>query len=214
MIASESSSTPPSSRLEDLSNQVAELLEQQAATNDVLRAVGQAGFELQPIFETVVESAMRLCRADAGQIFIHEHDHYRLACASGGSDEYRSVIAARRVPLGSGTLVGRVGLERRAVMIADIATDPEYDTEEQRLRQRLGGFRTIVGVPMLNEDEVIGVISLWRSEVNSFTEREVELATTFAAQAAIAIRSVGLVRALEVRGARACAQRRATRSTS
>ena len=84
-------------------------------------------------------------------------------------------------------------------MIADIATDPEYDTEEQRLRQRLGGFRTIVGVPMLNEDEVIGVISLWRSEVNSFTEREVELAMSFAAQGAIAIRNANLMQQLESR---------------
>jgi signal transduction histidine kinase/CheY-like chemotaxis protein len=200
VIAPGSKSTPPSSRVQqDLANQVAELLDQQAATNDVLRAVGQSGFELQPIFETVVESAMRLCRADAGQIFIHERDHYRLACASGGSDEYRSVIAARRVPVGSGTLVGRVGLERRPVMIADIATDPEFDTREQRLRQRLGGFRTIVGVPMLSEDEVIGVISLWRSEVNSFTEREVEVAMTFAAQGAIAIRNANLMQQLESR---------------
>jgi signal transduction histidine kinase/DNA-binding response OmpR family regulator len=194
-----SGSTPSTSRVEDLANQVAELLEQQAATNDVLRAVGQLGFELQPIFETVVESAMRLCRADAGQVFIHEGDHYQLACASGGSDEYRSVIAARRIPLGAGTLVGRVGLERRAVMIADIASDPEYDTEEQRLRQRLGGFRTIVGVPMLSEDEVIGVISLWRQEVNSFTEREVEHAMSFAAQGAIAIRNANLMQQLESR---------------
>ena len=196
MTAPGSTSPLPDRRLEELSDQVAQLLDQQAATNDVLRAIGQPEFELQPIFETVLENAMRLCRAHAGQIFIHEGDHYRLACASGGSDEYRSVIAARRVPLGSGTLAGRVGLERRAMMIADIATDPEYDTEEQRLRQRLGGFRTIVGVPMLSEDDVIGVISLWRSEVNSFTDREVELATTFAAQGAIAIRNANLMQQL------------------
>ena len=84
-------------------------------------------------------------------------------------------------------------------MSADIAHDREYDTEEQRLRQRLGGFRTIVGVPIQSEDEVIAVISLWRREVNPFTEREIELATTFAAQGAIAIRNASLMQQLDQR---------------
>ena len=187
---------PANSRLEALSSELAELLEQQAATSEVLLAVGRSDFELEPIFETVVEHTIRLCRADAGQIFVHEGDHFRLACASGGSDEYRSLIAEREIPLGPGTVVGRVALERRAVMSADIANDPEYDTEEQRLRQRLGGFRTIVGVPMQSEDEVLAVISLWRRDVSPFTKREIELAMTFAAQGAIAIRNANLMREL------------------
>jgi hypothetical protein len=77
------------------------LLEQQAATSEVLLAVGRSDFELEPIFETVVEHAIRLCRADAGQIFVHEGDHFRLACASGGSDEYRSLIAERAILWGA-----------------------------------------------------------------------------------------------------------------
>jgi adenylate cyclase len=84
-------------------------------------------------------------------------------------------------------------------MSADIAHDREYDTEEQRLRQRLGGFRTIVGVPIQSEDEVLAVISLWRRDVNPFTEREIELATTFAAQGAIAIRNASLMQQLDQR---------------
>ena len=169
------------------------------ATSEILLAVGRSDFELQPIFETVVEHAIRLCRADAGQIFVREGDHFRLACAAGGSEEYRAVIAARRLPLGPGTLVGRVALERQAVMSADIANDPEYDTEEQRLRQRHGGFRTIVGVPIQSEEEVMAVISLWRREVSPFTDREIELATTFAAQGAIAIRNANLIQQLDQR---------------
>ena len=172
------------------------MLEQQTATSEVLLAVGRSDFELQPIFETVVEHAIRLCRADAGQIFVHEGDHFRLACASGGSDDYRSLITEREIPLGAGTLVGRVALERQAVMSADIANDPEYDTEEQQLRQRLGGFRTIVGVPIQSEDEVMAVISLWRRDVSPFTKREIELAMTFAAQGAIAIRNANLMQEL------------------
>ena len=83
------------------------------------------------------------------------------------------MLAEREIPLGSGTLVGRVALERQAVMSADIATDPDYDTEEQRLRQRVGGFRTIVGVPIQSDDVVMAVISLWRRDVNTFTKREI-----------------------------------------
>ena len=133
-------SRPRSSPIEDLSNELAQLVDQQTATSEVLLAVGRSDFELQPIFETVLEHAIRLCRAEAGQIFVHEGDHFRLAFALGGSDEYRSVIAERELPLGPGTLVGRVALERRAVMSADIANDPEYDTEEQRFRQRVGAL--------------------------------------------------------------------------
>ena len=190
---------PPGSSIEALTSELEQLLEQQTATSEVLLAVGRSDFELQPIFETVVEHAIRLCRADAGQIFVREGDHFRLACASGGSEEYRSVIGEREIPLGPGTLVGRVALERRAVTSADIANDPEYDTEEQRLRQRLGGFRTIVGVPIRSEDEVIAVISLWRHEVNRFTDGEVGLAMAFAAQGAIAIRNANLMQQLDLR---------------
>ena len=199
MSASGSTSTPPDAWLNDPSAVLDELLEQQRATTEVLLVVGRSRFELEPIFETVLNHAMRLCRADAGQIFIHEGDHYRLGWASGGSDEYRSMLATRRIPVGPGTLVGRVALERRAVLSKDISTDPEFDTEEQRLRQRLGGFRTIVGVPIQSDDDVIGVISLWRHEVRPFATREIQLATTFAAQGAIAIRNASLMRQLELR---------------
>jgi signal transduction histidine kinase len=164
----------------------------------VLEAIGRSGFgfELEPIFETVVRHAMHLCRADAGLIFTQESDHYRLAWISGGSHEYRSELAARAIPLGRGTLVGRVGLERRPVLLPDVLADPDYEWTEA---QRLGGFRSIVGVPMLSGDEVIGVISLWRHEVNPFTPREIEVATTLAAQGAIAIRNANLMQQLDLR---------------
>jgi class 3 adenylate cyclase len=199
LTGSDSESRPYSSPVDAASSELAQLREQQAATNEVLLAVGRSDFELQPIFETVVEHAIRLCQADAGQIFVKEGNHFRVACASGGSEEYRSLIGERELPLSPGTLVGRVALERRPVMSADIASDREYDTEEQRLRQRLGGFRTIVGVPIESEEEVIAVISLWRREVDPFTESEIELATTFAAQGAIAIRNASLMQQLDQR---------------
>jgi signal transduction histidine kinase len=196
MTAPSRSEVPPAVDLEELSRDRSELLELQTATSEVLEAIGRFGFELEPIFETVVRHAIHLCRADAGLIFTHERDHYRLAWASGGSQAYRSLLAARDIPLGRGTLVGRVGLERRPVLLPDVLADPEYEWSEAR---RLGGFRTIVGVPMLSEDEVIGVISLWRREVDPFTAREIDVATTFAAQAAIAIRNANLMQQLELR---------------
>jgi signal transduction histidine kinase len=195
-VTSPSASGTAAVELERLSRDRSELLELQTATSDVLEAIGRSGFELEPIFETVVRHAIHLCKADAGLIFTHERDHYRLAWISGGSPEYRSELAARDVPVGRGTLVGRVGLERRPVLLPDVLADPDYEWTEA---QRLGGFRTILGVPMLSEDEVIGVISLWRRNVDPFAAREIEVATTFAAQGAIAIRNANLMQQLELR---------------
>ena len=92
MTGSGSESRPHNSQVEALSSELAQVREQQAATNEVLLAVGRSDFELQPIFETVVEQAIRICQADAGQIFVKEGNHFRVACASGGSEEYRSLI--------------------------------------------------------------------------------------------------------------------------
>ena len=195
-MTSPSASDTPAVELERLSRDRSELVELQTATSDVLDAIGRSGFVLEPIFETVVRHAIHLCRADAGLIFTHERDRYRLAWLSGGSPEYRSELAARDIPVGRGTLVGRVGLERRPVHLPDILADPDYEWTEA---QRLGGFRTILGVPMLSEDEVIGVISLWRRNVDPFAAREIEVATTFAAQGAIAIRNANLMQQLELR---------------
>jgi signal transduction histidine kinase len=195
-VTSASASGTAAEELERLSRDRSELLELRTATSDVLEAIGRSGFELEPIFETVVRHAIHLCKADAGLIFTHERDHYRLAWISGGSPEYRAELAARDIPVGRGTLVGRVGLERSPVLLPDVLADPDYEWTEA---QRLGGFRTILGVPMLSEDEVIGVISLWRRNVDPFAAREIEVATAFAAQGAIAIRNANLMQQLELR---------------
>ena len=183
-------------RLDELNRELSELVEQQTATNEVIQAIGRSGFELQPIFETVADHAMRLCRADAAHIFTFDGDHYRLAAAVGSSLEYRSLIGAREISPGQGTLVGRVGLERRPVLLDDVLVDPDYEWTEA---QRLGGFRTIGGVPMLSDGDVIGVISLWRQRVDPFTAREIDVALAFAAQGAIAIRNANLMHQLELR---------------
>ena len=175
---------------------LADAIEQQTVTSEVLQAIGRSASELQPVFETVVRHAVRLCAADAGMVYQLEGDVYEIAVALGGSAEYRRYLEEHPAPRGPGTLVGRVGIERRTVQIADAAEDPQYQWHEAR---ELGGFRTMLGVPILADDRVVGVIVLWRSRVDPFDERTVELVTTFAAQGVIAIRNVQLFQELEQR---------------
>jgi len=178
---------------ERLADELAEVREQLSATSEVLAVIGRSASDLEGVLETVVESARKLCGADAGQVFLVDGDRYRLAYGSGMTAEYREFIADNPLVLDRGTLVGRVGLDRQATQIADVLADPDYGRPDV---QRVGGYRTIVGVPMLLDGEVVGVLSVSRTQVNPFSDRAVEVLTTFAAQAALAVRTVDLVRVL------------------
>jgi signal transduction histidine kinase/CheY-like chemotaxis protein len=185
--------------VERLRRDLAEAREQQAATSGVLAVLGRATSDLGAVLETVVDSARRLCRADIALIFLLEDDAYRLAIVSGPlTEEDRAYLAQHPLAQDRGTLTGRVGLERRPQQIADVLADHEYGRLDI---QRHGGFRTTMGVPMLLDGEVVGVLIVWRTQVEPFSERATELLTTFATQAAIAIRSVDLVNALQARSA-------------
>lgn len=166
-----------------------------AATREILEVLGRCAFELEPVFETVLAQAVRLCRADAGLIYVLDGDAYRVEVALGASQAYRDYITGVAIEAGSGTLVGRVGAERQTVQILDAPADPGY-TMSRAIE--LGGFRTMLGVPMLDGERVLGVIVLWREERHAFDERTVELVTTFAAQGVIAIQNVQTARELEV----------------
>ena len=192
----QSSRTEVEAIIDRLTADLADAIEQQTVTSEVLQAIGRSASEVQPVFETVVRHAVRLCAADAGTIYQLEGDVYPVAVAVGGSAEYRRYIQEHPVPRGAGTLVGRVELERRTVQITDATTDPQYQWREAR---KLGGYRTMLGVPMLETDGVVGVIVLWRAHVDPFDERTVGLVTTFAAQGVIAIRNVRLFQELEQR---------------
>jgi signal transduction histidine kinase len=185
-----------SERIEQLERDLAEARERQTAADEVLGAIGRST-QVEPVFETVVRQAVRICGADAGLIYVLDGDVYRLAYAIGGSQAYREYIAGVPIARGAGTLVGRVGTERRPVQILDVLADPDYEMHRAR---ELGGFRTMLGVPMLAGDKVIGVITLWRLQVEAFGARTLELITTFAAQGAIAIQNAQLFRELEVAG--------------
>ncbi|HEX2819074.1 MAG TPA: response regulator [Streptosporangiaceae bacterium] len=182
--------------IERLADELAEVREQLGATSEVLAVIGRSASDLDGVLETIVESARKLCGADAGEVFLMDGDKYRLAYGSGVTAEYREFIADKPVLLDRGTLVGRVGLDRRATQITDVLADPDYGRAEA---QRVAGYRTIMGVPMLLDGEVVGVLSVWRTQVRPFSGRAVEVLTTFAAQAALAVRTVDLVRTLESR---------------
>ena len=184
-------------RIEQLTRELAEATEQQIATSEVLHAIGRSASEVGPVFGTVLRHAVRLCAADAGMVYRLDGDLYRVAAALGGPPEYRRYIEEHPQRAGLGSLVGRVGLERQTVQIVDAAVDPQYERQEAR---RLGGFHSMLGVPMVADDRVVGVIALWRSKVDPFADVTIELATTFAAQGVIAIRNVELFQELQERG--------------
>jgi signal transduction histidine kinase/DNA-binding response OmpR family regulator len=185
---------------EDRGDLVAELTEarqQQAAVSEVLAVMGRSRFDLHSVFETVINNATKLCRADAGQIYMLEGGVYRPAVLVGGSREYRELLAGQPIDPGPGTLVGRVAARGQTVHIPDALADRDYKWQEA---QRAGGQRTMLGVPVLSADRVIGVISLIRTKVSPFSDRRIALVETFARQGAIAIRNAYLIRELQARG--------------
>jgi signal transduction histidine kinase/ActR/RegA family two-component response regulator len=182
--------------LERVRRDLVDLGEQFAAASEVLVSLGQSSSNNDAVLDTLVSSVCRLCRGDAAMVFLPDGPCYRLARSTGVSAEYVRFIGEHPVAADRRTLVGRVGLDRRLQQITDVLSDPEYGRHDA---QRVAGFRTIVGAPMLFDERLVGVLSVWRNAVDSFDDRVATLLTTFAAQAAIAISHVDLVRALELR---------------
>jgi len=170
-------------RTRDLS----ESLQQQTATADVLNIISRSAFDLKSVLQTLVQSAGRLCGADFATITRQKDGVLFFAEAYGYS--FIEYVRALPVERGRGTATGRALLEGRVIHIADVLADPDYTWAEA---QRLGGYRTVLGVPMLREGIPVGVLTLTRSEVRPFTEKQIELVSTFADQAAIAIENVRL----------------------
>ncbi len=166
-----------------------ESLDYQTATSDVLKVISRSTFDLDPVLQTVVTTAVRLCRAEYAVIFRNHGEDYRWAAGHGLLPEYDRIERATRIRPGPGTVIGRAALEGRTVQIADAWTDPLYEAKDEA---RAGNVRSMLGVPLMRENTVIGVIGLARGTLEPFHEREIQLVTTFADQAVIAIENARL----------------------
>jgi two-component system, NtrC family, sensor kinase len=176
-------------KVEQRTAELSETLQQQTATSEVLKVISSSAFDLQPVFNTIVQTASRLCEADFALIFKLRGDRYEVVAANNATDAYVKHATEHPIPPGRGSLVGRTALERKPVHIPDCLADPEYSAMDYQV---VGRYRTMLGVPLLQEGEPIGVIGMSRIAVRPFTDKQIELVTTFADQAVIAIQNVRL----------------------
>jgi GAF domain-containing protein len=181
-------------RTEDLR----ESLQQQTATADVLKVISRSAFDLKSVLATLVKSAVELCEAERGMIFLREDNHYRVATNFGFSPELEAFAKANPLPIDDRSTTARAAASGVPVQAVDLLAD-ETQGELARQYQRLGGHRTNLGVPLRREGETIGVFTLTRQEVRPFTDKQIELVSTFADQAVIAISNVRLFEEVQAR---------------
>jgi transcriptional regulator with GAF, ATPase, and Fis domain len=185
------------SEVAQLKRELHEAVEQQTATAEILRVISSSPGDLQPVFEAILENATRICEAKLGNLWLREGDKFRIVAVYGGSPEYREYLFAEPlVVLDPQDATNRVVSDREVVQIDDISKAPTYGMRMRIATIKIAKARTLVGVPMLKDNEVVGIIAIYRQEVRPFTEKQIELLTSFAAQAVIAIENTRLLKEL------------------
>jgi class 3 adenylate cyclase len=178
----------------DLRNELRTAEEREAAVRELMQTMAQSTFNLDVLLQTVIDRAVSLCHADTGNIARLEGNAYRVAAFTSFSPAYEDVVRDRVYVPERGSLIGRTVLERRVVHIQDVLEDPEYELTDL---QKAGGYRTVLGVPMLRQGSPIGAIAVGRNQVQPFSDAEIRLLQTFADQVVVAIENVRLFQTVE-----------------